>query len=69
MEPDGICGYAGLVGFLVPCVLGESGLKEPEAIFYVKQFTFLVSVFAGQPLSVGVALSAAYLVAGVGGLS
>ena len=50
-------------------MLGEYGLDEPEAIFYVKQFTFPVSVFAGQPLSVGVALSVAYPVAGVGGLS
>ena len=55
--------------FSVPCVLGEYGLDEPDAIFYVKQFTFPVSVFVAEPLSVGVALSAAYPAAGVGGLS
>ncbi len=57
------------MGFWVPWVLGEEGLDEPEAIFHIKKLVLPVSVFAGQPLSVGVALSVAYLVAGVGGLS
>jgi hypothetical protein len=57
------------MGFWVPWVLGEEGLDEPEAIFYIKKLVLPVSVFVAEPLSVGVALSAAYPVAGVGGLS
>lgn len=40
-----------------------------EVIFYVKKPVFPVSVFVAEPLSVCVVLSAAYPVAGVGGLS
>ncbi len=57
------------MGFLAPWVLGKEGLDEPEANFYIKKPVLPVSVFVAEPLSVGVGLSAAYPVAGVGGLS